>query len=76
VLIHKVELFTPPEAIDGNDFSGNLIELVEVDDAENTCYFMKMEKALERVEFKSGEEKKSWIVDIEKAAKVYPCNNK
>ena len=71
VILHKIELFTPPPSIDGTDFSGNLLELVEVEDAVDTAAcFVKMDKVVERVEFSSVEDKKSWISDVTKAAKV------
>lgn len=71
IVIHKIELFTPPPAIDGNDFSGNLLELVDSDEADNIVGFSKMDKVLERVEFHSTEDKKSWVMDLQKAAKVW-----
>eukprot|EP00026_Physarum_polycephalum_P000840 Phypoly_transcript_00841.p1 GENE.Phypoly_transcript_00841~~Phypoly_transcript_00841.p1 ORF type:complete len:1276 (+),score=329.63 Phypoly_transcript_00841:96-3923(+) len=70
VVLYKIELFTPPPSIDGSDFSGNLLELVDVEDVVDTmACFVKMDKVVERVEFTSVEEKKSWINDVTKATK-------
>jgi hypothetical protein len=71
VVLHKIDLFTPPPSIDGSDFSGNLLELVEVEDVVDAmACFVKMDKVVERVEFGSVDDKKSWISDVTKATKV------
>lgn len=38
----------------------------------HACNLLKMQKSVERIEFKTSEEKKAWMNDIEKAAKVFP----